>query len=69
MTSEIAKIYVNVLVKKANIYMSQNDRVIFVTWVEQTKGAFKRLDGDDPKRIKKLGFEIKPGYLKERRMM
>lgn len=69
MTSSLSNLYKCVLVSKARVYMSQDERVIFATWIEQTKGAFKRLDGDEPKRMKKIGFEIREGYLKERRMM
>lgn len=67
-SKEVAKIYKHVLVNKANLYMSENEYVIFVTWVEETKGAFK-VQGKNPRRLKKLGFEIRPDGLKERRMI
>ena len=69
MTSSLINLYKCVLVSRANVYMGEDGSIIFATWIEQTKGAFKRLGEDDPRRIKKLGFEIKPGFLKERRMM
>ena len=68
MNSSVFKIYKHVLINKAHLYMNEDGRIIYVAWIEETKGAFK-LHGKNPRRLKKLGFEIRPDGLKEYRMI
>jgi len=66
----LVEIYKRVLKHDANMYMSENGWVIFVTWVEKMKGKFRRSGEGDMDRIRKVAVRVTyGGRLKLRRMM
>lgn len=71
MDSALVELYKRVLCNNANMYMSTDGNMIFVTWVEEAKGPFRRTGAGDPGKIKKMGVHMNKakGTLKKERVI